>query len=103
MRFSRLASDRLGEVEFAKLNAVVCFATLPREEVGLIIAHIEVGAEASDRRFVVTNLKARTASLLYRDVYCRRGQAENPYHVLEGASGGRPNRVFLHAGSYWIT
>ena len=30
-----------------------------------------------DTRFVVTNLNQRNARVLYEDVYCRRGQAEN--------------------------
>jgi hypothetical protein len=42
-----------------------------------IIARIEVGAEGPDTRFIVTNLKVRNARVLYEDVYCRRGQAEN--------------------------
>ena len=42
-----------------------------------IIARVEVGAEGPDTRFVVTNLKLRNARVIYEDVYCRRGQAEN--------------------------
>jgi len=42
-----------------------------------IIARVEVGAEGPDTRFIVTNLKTRNARVLYEDVYCRRGQAEN--------------------------
>jgi hypothetical protein len=42
-----------------------------------IIARVEVGAEGPDTRFVVTNLKLRNARVVYDDVYCRRGQAEN--------------------------
>src|SRR5271165_4290033 len=42
-----------------------------------IIARVEAGAEGSDTRFVVTNLNKRNARVLYEDVYCRRGQAEN--------------------------
>jgi Transposase DDE domain group 1 len=42
-----------------------------------IIARVEVGAEGPDTRFIVTNLKVRNARVLYEDVYCRRGQAEN--------------------------
>jgi hypothetical protein len=33
--------------------------------------------EGPDTRFIVTNLKVRNARVLYEDVYCRRGQAEN--------------------------
>jgi hypothetical protein len=42
-----------------------------------IIARVEVGAEGPDTRFIVTNLRVRNARVLYEDVYCRRGQAEN--------------------------
>jgi hypothetical protein len=42
-----------------------------------IVARVEAGAEGSDTRFIVTNLKVRNARVLYEDVYCRRGQAEN--------------------------
>jgi hypothetical protein len=42
-----------------------------------IIARVEAGAEGPDTRFIVTNLKTRNARVLYEDVYCQRGQAEN--------------------------
>ena len=60
-----------------------------------IIARVEVGAEGPDTRFIVTNLRVRNARVLYEDVYCRRGQAEN--HIKSGnASGGRSN--LMHEG-----
>ena len=42
-----------------------------------IVARVEAGADGPDTRFIVTNLKVRNARVLYEDVYCRRGQAEN--------------------------
>ncbi len=42
-----------------------------------VIARVEVGAEGPDTRFVVTNLKKRNARVLYEDIYCQRGHAEN--------------------------
>jgi len=42
-----------------------------------IIARVEVGAEGPDTRFIVTNLESRNPRVLYQDVYCRRGRAEN--------------------------
>ena len=42
-----------------------------------IVARVEAGAEGTDTRFIVTNLQTRNARVLYEDVYCRRGQAEN--------------------------
>ena len=42
-----------------------------------IIARVEAGAEGTDTRFIVTSLQSRNARVLYEDVYCRRGAAEN--------------------------
>ena len=42
-----------------------------------VIARVEAGAEGPDTRFVVTNFKKRNARVLYEDVYCQRGHAEN--------------------------
>jgi hypothetical protein len=77
-----------------------------------IVARVEVGAEGPDTRFIVTNLKTRNARVLYQDVYCRRGQAEN--HIKSwkthlaadrtSCSKATANqfRLFLHAGAYWL-
>jgi Transposase DDE domain group 1 len=67
-----------------------------------IIARIEVGAEGPDTRFIVTNLKVRNARVLYEDVYCRRGQAEN--HIkswkthLAACRGRRGTRRWAASG-----
>src|SRR3954462_2460372 len=42
-----------------------------------IIARVEAGADGTDTRFIVTSLPTRNARVLYEDVYCRRGAAEN--------------------------
>jgi hypothetical protein len=47
-----------------------------------VIARVEVGAEGPDTRFIVTNLEIRNTRVLYEDVYCRRGQAENHIRSL---------------------
>jgi hypothetical protein len=77
-----------------------------------IVARVEVGAEGPDTRFIVTNLKTRNARVLYQDIYCRRGQAEN--HIKSwkthlaadrtSCSKATANqfRLFLHAGAYWL-
>jgi len=77
-----------------------------------VIARVEVGAEGSDTRFIVTNLEIRNARVLYEDVYCRRGLAEN--HIKSwkthlaadrtSCSKATANqfRLFLHAGAYWL-
>jgi hypothetical protein len=77
-----------------------------------IIARVEVGAEGPDTRFVVTNLKLRNARVLYEDVYCRRGQAENHIkswktHLAADRTSctkatANQFRLFLHAGAYWL-
>ena len=77
-----------------------------------IIARVEVGDEDADTCFIVTNLNIRNPRVLYEDVYCRRGQAEN--HIKSwkthlaadrtSCSKATANqfRLFLHAGAYWL-
>src|SRR3954452_13291643 len=40
-------------------------------------SRVEAGADGTDTRFIVTSLPARNARVLYEDIYCRRGAAEN--------------------------
>ncbi|RWA95909.1 IS1380 family transposase [Mesorhizobium sp.] len=77
-----------------------------------IIARVEVGAQGTDTRFIVTNLAGGKAKALYEDLYCRRGAAEN--HIKSwkthlaadrtSCTGATANqfRLFLHAGAYWL-
>jgi len=77
-----------------------------------VIARVEAGAEGPDTRFVVTNLKKRNARVLYEDVYCQHGQAENHIkswktHLAADRTSCRKAtanqlRLFLHAGAYWL-
>ena len=77
-----------------------------------IIARVEAGSDGPDTRFIATNLKQRNARVLYEDVYCRRGQAENHIkswktHLAADRTSctkatANQMRLFLHAGSYWI-
>jgi len=77
-----------------------------------IFARVEVGEEGPDTRFVVTNLQKRNARVLYEDVYCRRGQAENHIkswkaHLAADRTSctkatANQFRLFLHAGTYWL-
>src|ERR1700738_4972332 len=77
-----------------------------------IVARVETGAEGPDTRFIVTNLKVRNARVLYEDVYCRRGQAENHIkswktHLAADRTSctkatANQLRLFLHAGAYWL-
>jgi Transposase DDE domain group 1 len=77
-----------------------------------IIARVEAGAEGTDTRFIVTNLKTRNARVLYEDIYCRRGEAENHIkswktHLAADRTSctkatANQFRLFLHAGAYWL-
>src|SRR5215218_2911435 len=77
-----------------------------------IIARIEAGAEGTDTRFIVTSLPTRNARVLYEDVYCRRGAAENHIkswktHLAADRTSctkasANQFRLFLHAGAYWL-
>jgi Transposase DDE domain group 1 len=77
-----------------------------------IVARVEAGAEGPDTRFIVTNLTTRNARVLYEDVYCRRGRAENHIkswktHLAADRTSctkasANQFRLFLHAGAYWL-
>ena len=77
-----------------------------------IIARVEAGADGTDTRFIVTNLDTRNARVLYEDIYCRRGQAENHIkswktHLAADRTSctkatANQLRLFLHAGAYWL-
>ena len=77
-----------------------------------IIARVEVGMQGPDTRFIVTNLKMRNARILYEDIYCRRGEAENHIkswktHLAADRTScmkatANQFRLFLHAGAYWF-
>jgi hypothetical protein len=77
-----------------------------------IVARVEAGEEGTDARFIVTNLAGGRPKMLYEDIYCRRGCAEN--HIKSwkthlaadrtSCSKATANqfRLFLHAGAYWL-
>jgi hypothetical protein len=77
-----------------------------------IIARVEAGADGTDTRFIVTSLPTRSARVLYEDVYCRRGAAENHIkswktHLAADRTSctkatANQFRLFLHAGAYWL-
>jgi Transposase DDE domain group 1 len=82
------------------------------DRVERIIARVEVGDEGPDTRFIVTNLKQRNARIVYEEVYCRRGHAENHIkswktHLAADRTSctkatANQLRLFLHAGAYWL-
>ena len=77
-----------------------------------IIARVEAGADGTDTRFIVTSLLTRNACVLYEDVFCRRGAAENHIkswktHLAADRTScteasANQFRLFLHAGAYWL-
>src|SRR3954449_3733725 len=77
-----------------------------------IIARVEASAAGTDTRFIVTSLPTRSARVLYEDVYCRRGAAENHIkawktHLAADRTScpkatANQVRLFLHAGAYWL-
>ena len=77
-----------------------------------IIARVEAGAEGTDTRFIVTSLSGRKARVLYEEVYCRRGAAENHIKAWKrhlaadrtscSKASANQFRLFLHAGAYWL-
>jgi hypothetical protein len=76
-----------------------------------VIGRIEVSAQGSDSRFIVTNLKG-APRWLYESVYCQRGQAENliKAHKLHLASDrtscssatANQFRLLIHTAAYWL-
>jgi hypothetical protein len=77
-----------------------------------IIARVEVSAQGTDTRFVVTNLAAGSARTIYEDLYCRRGQAENHIKAWKRhlaadrtsccRAAANQFRLMLHTGAYWL-
>src|SRR3954453_7689599 len=77
-----------------------------------IIARVEAGAEGADTRVIVTSLPTRSARVLYEEVYCRRGAAENHIKAWKThlaadrtscpKASANQFRLFLHAGAYWL-
>ena len=77
-----------------------------------IIARVEAGDQGTDTRFIVTNLSGGKPKVLYQDVYCRRGCAENHIkswktHLAADRTSctkatANQFRLFLHAGAYWL-
>src|SRR3954454_22285263 len=77
-----------------------------------IIARVEAGVDGTDTRFIVTSLPTRNPRVLYEEVYCRRGAAENHIkawktHLAADRTSctkatANQFRLFLHAGAYWL-
>ena len=76
-----------------------------------IIARVEAGPDG-DIRFIVTSLPTRNPRVLYGELDCRRGAAENHIkswktHLAADRTScpkasANQFRLFLHAGAYWL-
>jgi Transposase DDE domain group 1 len=116
-------------VEALEASAKACFEAGPKKvkvrrfkefydgaaswgRVERIIARVEAGEDGTDTRFIVTNLEGGRPKVLYEDIYCRRGCAENHIkswktHLAADRTSctkatANQFRLFLHAGAYWL-
>jgi hypothetical protein len=107
-RFQAAAPKRVKLRRFAQFyDAAESWSRVER-----IIARVEAGPEATDTRYIVTNLEGGRAKHLYERLYCARGQAENHIKAWKNhlaadrtschAAGANQFRLFLHAGAYWL-
>ena len=77
-----------------------------------VIARVEATPKGADVRYVVTNIRYRSAKHLYEKIYCARGQAENliKRHKSQLASDrtscrsplANQMRLILHTAAYWL-
>ena len=87
---------------------------LPSPDLGLCLdassAKLKSPPEATNTRFVVTNLESSRASFIYQNIYCARGQMENfiknhktflhSDRTSCHAFGANQFRLFLHSAAY---
>ncbi|MBK1661403.1 IS1380 family transposase [Paracraurococcus ruber] len=77
-----------------------------------IMACVEAGPLGTDTRFVVTSLAGGSPRMLYEDLYCQRGQAENHIKAWKlNLAADRTSccwtaanqfRLMPHTGAYWL-
>lgn len=77
-----------------------------------VVIKVEVSAQGVNRRFVVTDMEQARTQVLYRQIYCARGQMENEIkdHKLYLKSdrtschrfGANQLRLFLHWAAYML-
>jgi hypothetical protein len=77
-----------------------------------VCARIEATRKGLDTRFVVTNLAEHSPEIIYAELYCARGQAENliKLHKTQLASDrtscrsplANQMRLILHTAAYWL-
>src|SRR5271157_1369357 len=101
-------------IEVLEASTKARFEAAPREGKIRRFKEFFDGAKSWSRveRVIVTNLNKRNARVLYEEVYCRRGQAENHIksfktHLAADRTSctkatANQLRLFLHAGAYWL-
>lgn len=77
-----------------------------------VVARIEATRLGLDIRYVVTNIATGTPEWLYTELYCARGQAENPIKLHKGRlasdrtscrhPAANRMRLVLHTAAYWL-
>ena len=77
-----------------------------------IVARVEAGPQGTDTRFIVTSLAGLPGRVVYQDIYCARGQAENHIKAWKThlaadrtsccRAAANQTRLFLHVGAYWL-
>ena len=82
------------------------------ERVERIIARVEAGPRGTDTRFIVTSLNSLSGRIVYQDIYCARGQAENHIKAWKKhlaadrtsccRASANQMRLLLHVGAYWL-
>ena len=82
------------------------------DRVERIVTRVEAGPQGVDTRFVVTSLAGVSGRIVYQDIYCARGQAENHIKAWKThlaadrtsccRAAANQMRLFLHAGAYWL-
>ena len=82
------------------------------DRVERIVARVEAGPQGTDTRFIVTSLAGLPGRVVYQDIYCARGQAENHIKAWKThlaadrtsccRAAANQTRLFLHVGAYWL-
>lgn len=82
------------------------------DRVERIVARVEAGPQGVDTRFIVTSLAHLRGRIVYQDIYCARGQAENHIKAWKAhlaadrtsctRAAANQMRLFLHLGAYWM-
>jgi hypothetical protein len=102
----------IGQANKVRGFTAIRYAAKSWSRIRRVIARIEATPKGADVRYVVTNIRYRSAKHLYEKVYCARGQAENliKRHKSQLASDrtscrsplANQMRLILHTAAYWL-